>query len=173
VTIFTDAQAAIRRMTSDGPGPSQVHTLDARKRIATLHQRESAVTIELRWHPVQKGVPGKEKADGWAKLVADGPDAHGVESIGYGDPYGEDASRPGPSPTWGARSPRPSGRRQRCGRTSKPPTGSTGTAGRRDRRVSSRPNANKRLASRFYLLKTGHCLTRRYLEWTKSTAKCR
>jgi hypothetical protein len=35
-------------------------------------------------------------------------------------------------------------------------------------------NSAKRLASRFYQLKTGHCLTGQYLNWTKSqaTAQC-
>jgi hypothetical protein len=34
--------------------------------------------------------------------------------------------------------------------------------------------STKGLASRFYQLKTGHCLTGQYLEWTKNqaTAKC-
>jgi len=34
--------------------------------------------------------------------------------------------------------------------------------------------STKRLASRFYQLKTGHCLTRQYLNWTKSrpTLQC-
>jgi hypothetical protein len=45
------------------------------------------MTIELRWCPTRKGVPGNEKADEWAKLVADEPDAHGVEFLGYGDRY--------------------------------------------------------------------------------------
>ena len=31
VTIFTDAQAAIRRMASEEPGPGQMHTLQVRK----------------------------------------------------------------------------------------------------------------------------------------------
>ena len=36
ITIFTDAQAAIRRMATDEPGPGQKHTLEARRHIATL-----------------------------------------------------------------------------------------------------------------------------------------
>jgi hypothetical protein len=36
VTIFTDAQAAIRRMASEEPGPGQQYALQARKHIATL-----------------------------------------------------------------------------------------------------------------------------------------
>ena len=38
VTIFTDAQAAIRRMASDEPGPGQQYALQARKYIAALRR---------------------------------------------------------------------------------------------------------------------------------------
>ena len=69
-----DAQA-ILRVISDEPGPGQVYALEARKHIATLRQREPTVTIELRWRPAHKGVPGNEKADEWAKLAAEAPDA--------------------------------------------------------------------------------------------------
>ena len=41
VTIFTDAQAAIRRMASDEPGPGQQYALQARKHIATLHMGQT------------------------------------------------------------------------------------------------------------------------------------
>jgi hypothetical protein len=36
---------------------------------------------------------------------------------------------------------------------------------RPDKTVAS---SSKRLASRFYQLKTGHCLTSQYLEWTRN-----
>jgi len=36
VTIFKDAQPAIRRIASDEPGPGQQYALQARKHIATL-----------------------------------------------------------------------------------------------------------------------------------------
>jgi len=48
VRIFTDAQAALKRMTHDEPGPGQTHALQARKAIAALHKREPAVEIEIR-----------------------------------------------------------------------------------------------------------------------------
>jgi ribonuclease HI len=36
VTIFTDAQAAIRRIASEEPGPGQKYAILARKHITTL-----------------------------------------------------------------------------------------------------------------------------------------
>ena len=50
VTIFTDAQAAIRRMASEEPGPGQQYALQARNHIATLRR-------EIRWCPARKESP--------------------------------------------------------------------------------------------------------------------
>jgi len=41
VTIFTDAQAAIRRMASHEPGPGQQYALQARKHIAALRRAQA------------------------------------------------------------------------------------------------------------------------------------
>ena len=73
VTIFTDAQAAIKRMILEEPGHRQTHALQARKHIAAL--RRPDVTTETRWCPAHKGAPGNEKADEWAKLAVEEPDA--------------------------------------------------------------------------------------------------
>jgi len=70
VTIFTDAQAAIRRMASDEPGPGQQYALQARKHIAMLHRARPGIVIEIRWCLAHKGVVGNEKADEWAKAAA-------------------------------------------------------------------------------------------------------
>jgi len=45
ITIFTDAQAAIRRMASEEPGPGQQYAPQARKHIAALRVpgRESSL----------------------------------------------------------------------------------------------------------------------------------
>jgi len=64
VTIFTDAQAAIRRMASEEPGPGQKYALQARKYIATLRRSRPDITIEIRWCPAHKGVTGNEKPYG-------------------------------------------------------------------------------------------------------------
>jgi len=74
VTIFSDAQAAIKRMASDEPGPGQQYALQARKHIATLRKARPGITIEIRWCPAHKGIAGNEKADEWAKIAAEEPD---------------------------------------------------------------------------------------------------
>jgi len=79
VRVFTDAQAVIKRMTHDEPGPGQTYTLQARQAITALRKQEPAVEIEIRWRPAHKGIPGNEVADGWAKQAASEPDDHGVE----------------------------------------------------------------------------------------------
>jgi len=76
VTIFTDAQAAIRRMASDEPGPGQQYALQARKHIATLRKARPGIVIEIRWCPTHKGIAGNEKADEWAKVAAEQAGGH-------------------------------------------------------------------------------------------------
>jgi len=67
VTIFTDAQAAIWRMTSGDPGPGQKCALEARRHIAALRAKQPNVKIEIRWCPSHQGIEGNEIADQWAK----------------------------------------------------------------------------------------------------------
>ena len=97
VTIFTDAQAAIRRMASDEPGPGQQYALQARRHIAALRRSVArpGVIIEIRWCPAHKGIAGNEKADEWAKIAAEEPDTHGVEWPSYSD-QGEARAMPLP-----------------------------------------------------------------------------
>jgi len=85
VTIFTDAQAAIRRMSSDEPGPGQQYALQARKHIPTLRRARTGIVIEIRWCPANKGITGNEKADEWAKIAAEAPDTRGVVWLDYSD----------------------------------------------------------------------------------------
>ena len=85
VTISTDAQAAIRRMASEELGPNQVYALQANEYIAVMRRARPDITNEIRRCPPHKGVTGNEKADEWAKLAAEEPDAQGVEQRGYLD----------------------------------------------------------------------------------------
>jgi len=82
VTIFTDAQAAIRYMASEEPGPGQQYAIQARKHIAVLRRAKPGVTIEIRWCPAHQGITGKEKADEWAKIAVEKPSTRGVENPG-------------------------------------------------------------------------------------------
>jgi len=160
VTIFTDAQATIRRMASEDPGPGQKYVILARRHIAKLRRARPGITIEIRWCPAHKGVPGNEKADEWAKLAAEKPEAQGVERLQGG-------ARPVPLPRslthikyeistkkwdeacqWAGK--RISAKKYRMLRTKQP-----------DKTVAG---SNKRTAARFYQIKTGHCLTGQYLE---------
>jgi len=177
VTIFTDAQAAIRRMASDEPGPGQKYALGARKHIAALRRARPNIVIEVRWCPAHEGVEGNEKADEWAKLAAEEPDARGVEGL-----------------EWFAYSDRPEARSMPLPRSlanikreiaeKKWAEARQWAGGRTSRKKykmpeSQRPDgtvagSTKRLASRFYQLKTGHCRTGQYLHWAKArpTAQC-
>ena len=50
-----------------------------------LRKARPGITIEIRWCPAHKGVAGNEKADEWAELAAEEPDARGVEWPSYSD----------------------------------------------------------------------------------------
>jgi len=82
VTIFTDAQAAIRRMASEEPGPGQMYAPQARKHIATPRKARPSITIEIQWRPAHKGDAGNENAVERAKLAVEELDAHRVERLG-------------------------------------------------------------------------------------------
>jgi len=171
ITIFTDAQAAIRRMATDELGPGQKYALEARRHIAALRRAVPGIIIKIRWCPTHEGVEGNEKADEWAKLAAEEPDARGVEWLEwftYSD-RPEERSMPLPrslanikweitekkwaeAREWAGD--RTSKKKYKMPKSQKPDGTVTGSA--------------KRLASRFYQLKMGHCLTGEYLHWAKS-----
>jgi len=94
-TIFTDAQAAIRRKASDEPGPGQQYALQARKHIAALRRVKPGITIEIRWCQAHKGIAGNEKADECAKIAEEEPGTRGVEWLSYSD---RTEARPMPLP---------------------------------------------------------------------------
>jgi len=60
VTIFSDAQAAIR-MASDEPGPGQWYAIQAQKHIATLRRARPGIMIEIRWCPAHKESPATRR----------------------------------------------------------------------------------------------------------------
>jgi len=148
--------------------------LQARKHIATLRRARPGMVIDIRWCPAHKGVAGNEKADGWAKIAAEEPDTRGVEWLNYPD---RTEVRAMPLPRSLANLKREisekkwvEARQWAGGRTSKK---------KYKIRESQRPDgtvagSTKKMASRFYQIKTGHCLTGEYLNWTKNrpTPQC-
>jgi len=174
VTIFSDAQAAIRRMASDEPGPGQQYALQARKHIATLRQSRPGIVVEVLWCPAHKGVAGNEKADEWAKIAAEKPDTRGVEWPNFPvrtEVRGAPLPRSLANLKWEISEKKWAEARQWAGgRTSKKKYRMPDNQ-KPDGTVA---NSTKRLASRFYQLKTGHCLTGQYLNWTKNrtTPQC-
>ena len=69
ITIFTDAQAALQRNTSDAQGPGQRYALTITQQA---HDRweQGRVSVQFRWVPSNAGTAGNEKADEWAKMAA-------------------------------------------------------------------------------------------------------
>jgi len=143
-------------------------TLQASKHIATLRRAKPGITAEIRWCPAHKGVAGNEKADEWAEFAAEEPDARGVEWLSYLD-RGEARATPLP------RSPahlkpeitekkRVEARQWAGGRTSK----KKDTVPKSRRPDGAVVGSAKRLASRCYRAKTGHCLAGQYPHWTKN-----
>jgi len=62
-------------MASEETDPGVMYALQARKHIAALRRARPDITIEIRLCLAHKGVPGNEKAEEWAKLAAEEPDA--------------------------------------------------------------------------------------------------
>jgi len=169
ITIFTNVQAAIRGMASDKPGPGQKYALEAREHIAVLRRAVPDITIEVRWCPAHEGVEGNEKADEWAKLAADEPDTPGVEWL--------DGACSLPLP----RSLTNIGREisEKKWTEAREWAGGRATTKKYKMPKGQRPDSTvagstKRLALRFYQLKTGYCHTGEYLHWTtfRSTPQC-
>jgi len=157
VTIFTDAQAAIRRIASEEPGPGQQYAIQGRKHIATLCRVRPGITIEIRWCLAHKGIAGNEKADEWAKTAAEKPGTRGV-------------AYPGPLPRSLANLKREISEKK----WTEAQSWAGGSVSKAKYRMpkSQKPDgavadSTKRLASRFYQLKTGHARTGQYLHWAK------
>jgi len=168
ITIFSDAQAAIRRMASDEPGPGQQYALQARKHITTLRRARPGIIIEIQWCPAHKGVAGNEKDDEWAKIAAGKPNTRGVEwlsSSGQTEVRVATLPRSLANLKWEILEKKWVEARQWAGGRTLKMKYRMPKSQKPDGAVAG---SFKRLASRFYQIKTGHCLTGQYLNWTKN-----
>jgi len=161
-------------MASDEPGPGQQYALQARKHITTLRRARPGIAIEIRWCPAHKGIAGNEKADEWAKVGAKQPGARVVEWRSFS---GRTEARSMPLSCSFANLKREISEKRWA--EARQLAGGRTTKKKYRMPESQKPdgavaNSTKRLASRFYQLKTGHCLTGQYLNWTKnrSTPQC-
>ena len=68
VRIFTDSQAAMRRVLDDRPGPGQREAVRCIFGARRLQHR--GVTISIHWVPGHAGITGNEAADQWAGEAA-------------------------------------------------------------------------------------------------------
>jgi len=68
VTVFTDSQATLRRIQSDEPRPEQVLALRMMNWVDALARRN--IQVEYRWVPAHKGIEGNEEADQQATKAA-------------------------------------------------------------------------------------------------------
>jgi ribonuclease HI len=76
VTIFTDAQAALKRIRNEASGPGQWLV---RRILHTERQlRQAQWTTEFRWVSGHKGIEGHQEAHQWAK---EGAEASGAEYL--------------------------------------------------------------------------------------------
>ena len=68
-TIFSDAQAAISRVTHNQIGPGQMLAIEAISTATSILARGN--TLSLRWTPSHEGIKGNEQADKGAKSGAE------------------------------------------------------------------------------------------------------
>ena len=138
--------------------------------IATLHRVRPGIIIEVRWCPAHKGIAGNEKADKWAKTAAEEPDSRGVDWLNY-DYDSEVRAVPLPRSLanlkWMISEQEWMGAHLWAGGRCSKMKYKMPKSHRPDGTVSG---STKRIASRFYQMKTRHCLTGRYLNWTKNRA---
>jgi len=131
---------------------SQMHALQARKRTAALRGARLDITIKIRWCPAQGGCRGQTRCrrtrhpwDGITRVFGPG---------GVGHNAAPQVSRTPQERDFG----------EEVGRT----PGNKYRMPSRQKSDNTAAGSSDRLASRFYQLKTGHCLTGQYLQWTRN-----
>ena len=144
------------------PPYSDKYALQGRKHIATLRGARPDI-IEIRWCPAYKRIARNEKADEWAKIVAEKRDTHGVEWPNYSDRAEVRAmplQRSLDIIKWEISEKMSAEARQWAGcRTSKTKYRMPNS----QRPDEAAAGSTKRLASRYYQLKTGHARIGQYL----------
>jgi len=118
------------------------------------------IIVEIRWCPAHKGISGDEKADECAEIAAEEADTRGVEWLSYSD---RTEVQPMPLPRSLANLKREISEKKWVEARQWAGGGTSKTKYRMPK--SQEPDgavagSTKRLASRFYQIKTGHCLDR-------------
>jgi hypothetical protein len=148
-------------MASEEPGLGQKYTILASKHITVLRHIRLDIFIEIRWCPAYIGVSVNEKAEEWVKLAAGTPNARGVEYLPRSLVH---LKREIMEKKWAEA-------RQWAGGWI---TNHKYKMPHRQWPDQTVARSTKRLALRFYQLKTGYYLSGRYLNWTKKrlTTQC-
>jgi ribonuclease HI len=164
ITIFTDAQAAIKRMKTLEVGPGQIFALQARRILAEID-----CPVEIRWCPAHEGIAGNEEADQYAKIAAEKPHERGVEWLTIDNrtrrmPPASLAhlSRQIAEKKW------VESKNWAYSRITNPAYNVKCRPWRRNCPDPGPAKTRKATASRYYQLKTGHALTGQYLKWIGS-----
>ena len=169
--IFTDPQAAMRRILDDRPGPGQAMAI--RGIVAATRALRRGATISVHWVPGHMGIAGNEIADQWAsEAAARELGARGTARSGLIHPCGgsETMSR-SLLRTVLRRRAVDGWRDEIVGRRGNSGPYRVPAAGEVPRIPRELQRTRKSLASRFFQLSSGHAMTAPFLEkfgWVES-----